>query len=63
MLENLWHLLHFLAKFMASVFIVGQSVVTADSFVYLLKYVVPLFKVDTLQEWGREPSLVELVVV
>ena len=67
MLENLWHLSHFLAKFMASVFIVGQkypclkalwardcppSMVTADSLVYLLKYVVPLFKVDTLQEWG-----------
>ena len=25
MLENLWHLLHFLAKFMASTFIVGQK--------------------------------------
>ena len=39
------------------------SVVAADSLVDLLEYVVPLFKVDTLQEWGQEPSLIELVIV
>ena len=37
--------------------------IDVDPLMYLLEYVVPLFKVDTLQEWGREPSFVELIVI
>ena len=49
MIENLWHLSHFLVKLIASVFIVGQK--------YLLEYMVPLFKVDTLQDGVENPLL------
>ena len=37
--------------------------VAADPLVNLLKYVVPFYKVDTLQERGREYSSVKLSVV
>ena len=37
--------------------------VSTDPLIDLPKYVVPCFKVDTLQEWGREPSSVELSIV
>ena len=37
--------------------------IDVDPLMYLLEYVVPLFKVDTLQERGRESSLIELIVV
>ena len=39
------------------------SMVAIDPFVDLPKYVVPFFKVDTLQEWGCESSPVELSIV
>ena len=66
MLENLWHLSHFLSKSMALVFIVGQkypclkvlyakdcpSVIVVDPLVDFPKYVAPFLKVDTLQNRG-----------
>ena len=77
MLENLWHLSHFLMKAMASVFKVGQnipvvelygrviapSVVTVVPFIDLSKYVVPLFEISTLQEWHGKTSYVELSII
>ena len=37
--------------------------VTVDPFVDLLKYVVPFFEVDTLQEWGGKASSIELSIM
>ena len=37
--------------------------VSADTFVDFLKYVVPFFKVDTFQEWGGETSSIEFSII
>ena len=36
--------------------------IAANPLEYLLEYVVPFFKVDTLQKRGRESFLIELIV-
>ena len=39
------------------------KVVAINAFMDLLKYIVPFFKVDTLQEWGWKSSSVELSII